>query len=132
MLNFIKFLDGLYVLKKAQMMDTVEMKRNSFYGKVKGVGMPTNILLCMVMDQPTQVPIATPENDDEITKMNASYMNNLVMMPLVNPMDLITEISLHCSYRFPVMDDESEKKQMNIVIEMTTLKMVSNVFSAYM
>ena len=29
------------------------------------------------------------------------------------------------------MDEDSEKKQMNIVIEMTTLKMVSRVFSAY-
>ena len=29
------------------------------------------------------------------------------------------------------MDEDSEKKQMNMVIEMTTLKMVSRVFSAY-
>ena len=52
------------------------------------------------------------------------------MTPLVNPMDLITEISLHYSYKFPVIDEDSEKKQMNIVIEMTTLKIVSSVFSA--
>ena len=53
-------------------MDTVTMKKNSFYGKVSGVGIPTNILLCMVMLHPTHVPIATPENEEESTKMKAS------------------------------------------------------------
>ena len=79
------------------MIETVTMKRNSFYGKVSGVGIPTNILLCIVILHPTHVPIATPENDDDNTNMNASYINNFVITPLVNPIDLITEISLHCS-----------------------------------
>ena len=49
-------------------------------------------------------------------------MNNFIMMPCVHPMDLMTEISFTCSYRLPVIDDDSEKKQMNIVIAMMTLK----------
>ena len=93
--------------------------------------MSTNILLCMVMLHPTHVPITTPEKDDESTKMKASYMKSFVIMPLVKPIERITEISLHCSYRFPVMEDDKEKKHMNMVMEMTTLKIVSSVFSAY-
>ena len=58
-------------------------------------------------------------------------MNSFVITPFVNPIALITEISLHCSYRFPVIEDDSEKKQINIVIEITTLKIISSVFSAY-
>jgi len=57
-------------------------------------------------------------------------MNNFIMMPWVHPMDLMTEISLTCSYRLPVIDDESEKKQINIVIAMITLKINSSVCSA--
>ena len=98
------------------------MNNNSFCGKVSGVGIPTNMLLCIVMLHPTQVPITTPEKEEESTRINASYMNNLVMMLLVKPIDLITEISLHYSYKFPVMEDEREKKQMHIVTQMTTLK----------
>lgn len=62
----------MYVLKKAQMIDTVTMKMNSFCGKAKGVGMPMNILLYKVMLQPTHVPMITPEKEDESTKMKAS------------------------------------------------------------
>ena len=58
--------------RKAHMMDTVTMKRNSFWGNVKGVGIPTNILLCMVILQPTHVPITTPEKDEDSTNMKAS------------------------------------------------------------
>lgn len=49
---------------------------------------------------------------------------------LVQPIARITEISLHCSYRLPVILLDKEKKQMNIVIAITTLKMISRVFSA--
>jgi hypothetical protein len=45
-------------------------------------------------------------------------------------MALITEISLHCSYKLPVMELESEKKQINIVIAITTLKISESVVSA--
>jgi hypothetical protein len=41
-----------------------------------------------------------------------------------------TDISLHCSKRLPVMEDESEKKQINMVIAITTLKIISRVPSA--
>ena len=57
-------------------------------------------------------------------------MKSFMIMPLVKPIDLMTEISLTCSYKFPVIDDESEKKQMNIVIAMITLKIISSVCSA--
>ena len=129
-LNLMRLVAGLYVLKKAQMIDTVTINRNSFCGNVSGVGIPTNILLCIVILHPTQVPIATPEKDEDSTRIKASYMKSLVMTPLVKPMDLMTEISLHCSYRLPVIDEDSEKKQMNIVMEITTLKIISRVDSA--
>ena len=58
-------------------------------------------------------------------------MKSFVITPLVNPTALITEISLHCSYKFPVIEEDREKKQINIVMEMTTLKIISSVFSAY-
>ena len=58
-------------------------------------------------------------------------MKSFMIMPLVKPIDLITEISLTCSYRLPVIDDDREKKQMNIVIAMITLKIISSVCSAY-
>lgn len=45
-------------------------------------------------------------------------------------MALITEISLTCSYKFPVIEEDKEKKHINIVIEITTLKIISSVFSA--
>ena len=72
MLLFIRFLEGPYVLRKAQIIDTVRMKKNSLKGKVSGVGMPTNILLCTEMLHPTQVPIRTPEKEPEMTRMKAS------------------------------------------------------------
>ena len=72
MLLFIRFFDGPYVLKNAHIIDTVKMKKNSFPGKVNGVGIPTNMLLCTVMLQPTHVPITTPENELDTTRMNAS------------------------------------------------------------
>jgi hypothetical protein len=37
---------------------------------------------------------------------------------------------LHCSYRLPVIELDNEKKHRNIVIIMTTLKIVSRVNSA--
>ena len=43
MLFDIRFLDGLYVEKKAQAIEAVSMKMNSFFGNVSGVGIPTNI-----------------------------------------------------------------------------------------
>lgn len=52
------------------------------------------------------------------------------MVFFVQPIALITEISLHCSYRLPVIELESEKKQMNIVIAMTTLNISESVVSA--
>ena len=72
MLLAIRFLEGLYVERKAQMIDAVSTKRNSFLGKVSGVGMPINIERCRVMLQPTQVPITTPEKELDSTRMNAS------------------------------------------------------------
>ena len=57
-------------------------------------------------------------------------MYNFVMIDFVKPTALMTEISLTCSYRFPVIDEDREKKQINIVIEITTLKIISRVFSA--
>ena len=43
MLFDMRFLDGLYVEKKAQAIEAVRMKMNSFFGNVSGVGIPTNI-----------------------------------------------------------------------------------------
>ena len=68
----IRALEGLYVLRKAQAIDVVKMNTNSFLGNVSGVGMPTNIDRSRVMPQPTQVPINTPENELETTKIKAS------------------------------------------------------------
>ena len=39
----IRFLVGLYVEKKAHRIEAVNMKMNSFFGNVNGVGIPTNI-----------------------------------------------------------------------------------------
>ena len=58
-------------------------------------------------------------------------MKSFMIMPLVKPIDLMTEISLTCSYKLPVIDEDREKKQMNIVIAMITLKINSSVCSAY-
>jgi len=52
------------------------------------------------------------------------------MIAFVNPIALITDISLHCSYKFPVMLELRLKKHMNIVMTIMTVKMVSRVFSA--
>ena len=41
---------------------------NSCLGKVKGVGIPTNIDLCTVIPQPTMVPMTTPEKELERTR----------------------------------------------------------------
>ena len=46
-------------------------------------------------------------------------------------MERKTEISFTCSYKFPVIDDDSEKKQINIVMAITTLNIISSVCSAY-
>ena len=72
MLLFIKFFEGPYVLRKAQMIEAVKMKQNSLTGNVNGVGMPTNILLYTVMLHPTQVPMTTPEKELDMTRMKAS------------------------------------------------------------
>ena len=72
MLIFIRFFEGPYVLRNAHPIDADSIKINSFFGKVSGVGIPTNIDLCSVMPQPTQVPMITPENELESTKMKAS------------------------------------------------------------
>jgi len=72
MLRAIRFLEGLYVLKNAQIIEADRMNKNSLYGKVNGVGIPTNIDLCSVIPHPTQVPITTPESELEMTRMNAS------------------------------------------------------------
>ena len=53
-----------------------------------------------------------------------------MMMFLVKPIERMTEISFTCSYRLPDMEEESEKKQMNIVIIITALKISSRVDSA--
>ena len=72
MLLAISAFDGLYVLKKAQIIDAVRIKTNSFFGNVSGVGIPISIALSRVMPQPTMVPIKTPEKELETTKMKAS------------------------------------------------------------
>lgn len=54
-----------------------------------------------------------------------------MITPFEKPIARITEISLTCSKRLPVMDEDKEKKQMNIVIIITTLKISSRVCSAY-
>jgi len=57
-------------------------------------------------------------------------MNNLVIISLEKPTARITEISLHCSYKLPDIEELSEKKQINIVVAITQLKINSNVYSA--
>ena len=68
----IRLRDGLYVERKAQMIEADKIKMNSCFGKVNGVGIPTNIDLCRVIPQPTQVPMMTPEKELEMTKIKAS------------------------------------------------------------
>ena len=72
MLLFIKFLEGPYVLRNAHMIETVNMKKNSFRGNVNGDGIPMNMLLWTVMLQPTRVPITTPEKLLDKTRIKAS------------------------------------------------------------
>ena len=57
-------------------------------------------------------------------------MNSFIIIVLGKPTARITAISLTYSNRFPVMEDEREKKQMNIVTPITTLKIISRVPSA--
>ena len=121
---------GLYVEKNAQATLTEKMKKNSRHGKTNGVGMLMNMERWKDIDQPTIVPIRTPLKELAATRMNASYVYNLVITLRVKPIARITEISLQASNRFPVIDELSEKKQMNIVIAITTWKMASRVFSA--
>ena len=59
-------------------------------------------------------------------------MNSFVMMRFSKPIERITDTSFTCSYRLPVMEDDKEKKQMNIVIAMITLKIIFSVSSAYL
>ena len=54
------------------MTEAVRIKINSFFGKVSGVGIPTNIDLCKVIPQPTKVPMMTPEKELETTRTKAS------------------------------------------------------------
>lgn len=68
----IKCLEGEYVLKKAQKIDTNDTKRNSRKGNTKGVGMFTNIALWNEILQPTQDPITTPDIELATTRMKAS------------------------------------------------------------
>ena len=57
-------------------------------------------------------------------------MYSLVIRPLAQPIERMMAMSLHCSYKLPVMELDREKKQMNMVIMITTLKIVSRVNSA--
>lgn len=97
MLLAISAFAGLQVLKNAHIMEAVRMNMNSYLGKVSGVGIPTNIERNKVMPQPTKVPINTPENELEMTRMKASYMNSFIMTCFEKPIARITEISLTCS-----------------------------------
>jgi len=97
MLLAMRAFEGLYVLRKAQIIEVVRMKINSFCGKVRGVGMPTNIERNNVMPQPTQVPMTTPEKELDTTRINASYTNSFIMTPFWKPIARITEISFTCS-----------------------------------
>ncbi len=54
-------------------------------------------------------------------------MQSLVMLFLVKPIAGITEISLHYSYKLPVIKLLKLKKQIYIVIATTILKMISSV-----
>ena len=47
------------------------------------------------------------------------------------PIDRITDISLTYSYKLPVMEDDNEKKQINIVMAIMTLKIIVSVSSAF-
>ena len=58
-------------------------------------------------------------------------MNSFIIFCFGTPIERKTEISFTCSYKFPVIDDDNEKKQINIVIAITTLKIISKVCSAY-
>jgi len=53
------------------------------------------------------------------------------MIYLVQPIARIIEISLLCSNKLPVIELLRLKKQINIVIAITTLKITSSVDSAY-
>ena len=68
----INCLDGEYVEKKAQKIDTNDTKMNSRKGKTKGVGMLTNMALWKEILQPTHDPITTPLIELAATKINAS------------------------------------------------------------
>ena len=47
------------------------------------------------------------------------------------PIDRITDISLTYSYKLPVIEDDNEKKQINIVMAIMTLKIIVSVSSAF-
>jgi len=80
MLYAISFLEGLYVLKKAQAMLTVKMNRNSRLGNTNGVGMLIIIERWNEIDHPTIVPIIMPLKEEATTKTKASYMYSFVMI----------------------------------------------------
>jgi hypothetical protein len=68
----INYLEGVYVLKKAQMIDTKDTKINSLNGNTNGVGIFTNIALWKEILHPTHEPIITPEKELATTRMKAS------------------------------------------------------------
>lgn len=68
----ISCLDGEYVLKTAQKIDTKETKKNSRKGNTKGVGILTNMALWKEILQPTHDPITTPLIELATTRMKAS------------------------------------------------------------
>ena len=125
MLLLIKIREGEYVLRNAQARAMALTMKNSLMGKTKSIFMSMNFILMNVITQPTVVPMMTPLMELAITRMKASYTYSFVILSLLKPIARITEISLHCSYKLPSMEEDNEKKQMNIVKQMMTLKIIS-------
>ena len=72
MLFAMSSLTGLYVLKKAHIIEATDMKINSLCGNEKGAGIPTNRDRCNEIAQPKNVPIMTPVKELDSTRMKAS------------------------------------------------------------
>ena len=71
---FISSFAGRHVEKTAQRIDPKRINTNSLYGNKIVAGSSINIDLWKLIENPTIVPINTPENDAATTKTKASYM----------------------------------------------------------
>ena len=123
----VRFTVGPQVLKNAQSNDSPMIKANCIQGKKGATYVCKNKLNYRSIVQPTPVPIKTPSMHDVITKMRDSQKQSIRILYLVKPIALNIPTSFFCSYRLADILAAREKKQRNIVTEMSPQKTLSRI-----